>query len=369
MSKDYYKILGVSKNATEDEIKKAFRKLAHQYHPDKEGGDEKKFKEANEAYQVLSNKEKRAQYDQFGQTFSAQDGPAYGGDGFPFGGFQNGGFNVNFDQGDIGDIFEAMFGGNPFGGGGRETRAARTRGADIEFAETITLEEAFLGARKTIRFETYSKCEKCSGRGYDFAKGTKQCGTCHGKGQVREERRTILGTIASVRACVSCKGTGTIPNEPCKECRGTGRVMGKKEVVLDIPQGIEDGQVMKYAGQGGAGEAGSANGDLYIVVRIKPHKDFERVKTDLYAVKEVSVMDILLGKQIPIKDIDGSLYSVKIPEGFDIKNPFRIPGRGMPRPGVFSISRGDCFVTFSFKTPKHLSKKARELLEKLQEEL
>lgn len=367
MGKDYYKILGVSKNATEEEIKKAFRKLAHQYHPDKAGGDEKKFKEVNEAYQVLSSKEKRAQYDQFGQTFSAQGGPAYGGEGFPFGGFGQGGFNVNFDAGDMGDIFEAMFGGNPFGGGARQT--TRTRGADLEFSETITLEEAFSGVKRTVRFETYAKCERCSGQGYDVSKGTKQCGTCHGKGQVREEKRTILGTIASVRACVSCKGTGSIPNEPCKECRGTGRILTKKEVTLDIPRGIEDGQVMKYAGQGGAGEVGSSSGDLYIIVRIKPHKDFERVKTDLYAVKEVSALDMLLGKQISMRDIDGSLYSVQIPEGFDIKNPLRVSGRGMPKSGVFTTTRGDCFVTFTFKTPKHISKKARELLEKLEGEL
>ncbi|RJQ24954.1 molecular chaperone DnaJ [Candidatus Parcubacteria bacterium] len=367
MSKDYYKILGVSKNASEEEIKKAFRKLAHQHHPDKSGGDEQKFKEINEAYQVLSSKEKRSQYDQFGQTF---DGAGMPGGENPFagwGGFQNGGFNVNFDAGDMGDIFEAMFGGNPFGGS-RHTKT-RSRGSDMEFTETITLEESFSGIKKKIHFETHSTCSVCSGKGYHAKKGTKQCHVCHGKGQVREEKRTILGTIASVRVCSSCKGNGEIPNESCKECNGMGRTVGKKEVVIDIPRGIEDGQIMKYAGQGGAGETGSPSGDLYIVIRIKPHKDFERVKTDLYTTKEVPITDILLGKNISMKDIDGSLYSIQVPEGFNIKTPLRVTGRGMPRPGVFGASRGDCFVTITFKTPKHLSKKAQELLEKLEGEL
>ncbi|MFA5870587.1 MAG: DnaJ C-terminal domain-containing protein [Candidatus Paceibacterota bacterium] len=367
MSKDYYKVLGVQKNATEDDIKKAFRKLAHQHHPDKKTGNEEKFKEINEAYQVLSSKEKRAQYDQFGQTFSAQGGPAYDGDGFPFGGFQNGGFNVDFDGGDMSDIFEAMFGGSPFGG--RARTSSRSRGADLEFVETITLEEAFSGAKKTIHFETYSKCARCSGAGFDTSKGTKQCGMCNGRGQVREEKRTILGTIASVRACASCKGKGTIPNEPCKECKGTGRVMGRKEASFDVPRGIEDGQVIKLAGQGSAGEEGMGSGDLYVIIRIKKHKEFEREKTDLYTIKEISPIDLLLGKQISLRDIDGSLYSTTIPEGFNIKDPLRVQGRGMPRPGMFGSSRGDCFVSLTFKTPKHLSKKARELLEKLEGEL
>lgn len=367
MSKDYYKVLGVQKNATEDDIKKAFRKLAHQHHPDKKTGDEEKFKEINEAYQVLSNKEKRAQYDQFGQTFDG--GMPGGGNPFSgFGGFQNGGFNVDFDAGEMGDIFEAMFGGNSFGGG-RSRASSRSRGADLEFVETITLEEAFSGVKKTIHFETYSKCLKCSGQGYEVSKGTKQCGQCNGRGQVREEKRTILGTIASVRTCASCKGKGVIPNEPCKECKGTGRVMGRKEASFDIPRGIEDGQVMKLAGQGSAGEEGMGSGDLYVIIRIKPHKEFEREKTDLYTTKEISPIDLLLGKQISLKDIDGTLYTTLVPEGFNIKDPLRVQGRGMPRPGMFGSSRGDCFVNLTFKTPKHLSKKARELLEKLEGEL
>lgn len=364
--KDYYKILGVSREASADEIKKAYRRLAHQYHPDKAGGNEEKFKEINEAYQVLSDKEKRAQYDRFGHVFSDGAGPGFGGEGWPFGqgGIHwEGGFG---DLGDFGDIFESIF--EQFGGGRRRTYK---QGSDIEITHEITLEEAFSGIKRKIRYETYVSCDTCRGLGYEKKQGTHSCSLCRGRGEIRVERRTFFGNISQVKTCGECGGSGEVPNKACNACGGKGRLLKHKEITLDIAPGIEDGQIIKIKGEGEAGERGGGSGDLYVIIKIKPHPIFERKKNDLYMVKDISVTEALLGKNIVCSDISGEKFSVKIPVGFNFQEKLKVSGRGMPRFGSVSgfLGRGDLYITFNLKLPKHLSAKAKKLLEDLENEL
>jgi len=368
-NKDYYKILGISRSASEDEIKKAYRKLAHQHHPDKAGGDEAKFKEVNEAYQVLSNKEKRAQYDRFGQTFDGagfQGGaPGWGG----FGGFGGDGvkWNVNpEDLGDFSDIFETIF--DQFGGGGRK-RQSYTRGSDIELLKEITLEEAFWGVKETIHYKTFISCNVCSGLGYDKKGGLKECKMCSGKGEIREDRRTFFGNFSQIKKCPECHGRGQIPEKPCKNCKGLGRTSGEREVLFEIAPGIEDGQIIKISGKGETGEHGMGNGDLYVVIRVKQHSVFERKRADLFTEKVISVTDALLGKKIAMTDISGEKFSISVPPGFDLKEKLKISGRGMPRLGAFGSSRGDLYISLRMKLPHSLSSKARKILDDLDHEL
>lgn len=368
MSKDYYKILGVPRGASEEEIKKAYRKLAHQYHPDKAHGNEAKFKEVNEAYQVLGNKEKRAQYDRFGQVFEGtgpQGGPSSGGFG-GFGGFGSEGFRVNIeDLGDLGDIFESMFG--EFGGGFGRRHETYRRGSDVEVAVELTLEEAFRGVRRAIRFSTAVACTKCKGVGYDKAKGTTSCETCKGRGEVREARRTFFGNFTQVRSCPTCRGRGEVPNEECKLCGGSGRITGTREVEITIAPGVEDGQIIQVRGMGEAGERGAAAGDLYVMVRVKPHVAFERKKADLFTSLEVKLTDLALGRTLEVRGIDGERIKVEIPAGYDLHAPLKISGKGMPRFGSFG--RGDLYLTLRVRTPKKLSAKAKKLLEELSGEV
>jgi len=369
MTKNYYDILGVKKDASQDEIKKAFRKLAHQYHPDKSTGDESKFKEINEAYQVLSNVEKRKQYDQFGRVF---EGGVPGG-GAGFGGFnpadfQNwgDGFNGNFSQGDFGDIFETIF--QNFGGGSSGTRRKTYRaGSDIEYVEMLTLEEVFAGVKKNVTFRTQISCGSCGGLGYDEKKGFSTCAKCGGKGEIRVERKTFFGNFSQVTACDECSGRGEIPKEKCKECGGKGRIAGTKDVHIEIAPGIEDGQIMKIKGGGEAGERGGGSGDLYVIIRVKPHETFQREKSDLFIKKEIKITDALLEKEISMKDISGENITFKVPAGFGFDKPLKITGKGMPYFG--SSSRGDLYISITLKTPKKLSRKAKEILEKLDGEI
>lgn len=363
--KDYYSILGVSKNATDEEIKKAYRKLAHQYHPDKTGGDEKKFKEINEAYQVLSNKEKRAQYDRFGTVFEG----APQGAGYAHTGFGTGGFNWNVNIGDMGgfdDIFETIF--SHFGGG--RARQTYTHGSDIEISHTITLEDAFRGSEKRVRFYTNITCDACGGEGKEKGTSLKECAVCKGRGEVREQKQTFFGNFSQVKACGACFGRGSVPEKPCRKCNGRGRARGEREVAFTIPRGIEDGQVIKISGFGEAGEYGSRPGDLYVVVHVRPHAVFRRKKNDLYMEKTLKFTDAALGKKITLTDISGETFSVSLPPGFNLRETLRVPGRGMPRFNAASASRrGDLYVTFNVKTPKKLSERARKLLEELDKEL
>lgn len=361
MAKDFYKVLGVARGASDEEIKKAYRKLAHEHHPDKAGGSEAKFKEVNEAYQVLGNKEKRAQYDKFGTVFegAGPQGSPFSG----FGGFNPQGFHVNMeDLGDLGEIFEGMFGG--FGGARRETYK---RGSDVEVVAELTLEEAFHGVTRTIRFTTAVACTKCKGVGYDKSKGMTQCDTCKGKGEVREARRTFFGNFTQVRACPTCKGRGETPNEECKLCGSSGRVTGTREAKIDIAPGVEDGQVIQVSGMGEAGEQGASAGDLYVVVRVKPHAAFERKRADLFTSREVKLTDLALGKALEVVGVDGERIKVEVPAGHDIHAPLKVSGKGMPRFGAFG--RGDLYFTLRVRTPKKLSAKAKKLLEELEGEL
>jgi molecular chaperone DnaJ len=358
MPKDYYKILGVSRNASEEEIKKAYRRLAHKYHPDKAGGDEKKFKEINEAYQTLSSKEKRAQYGSV---------PPYSGQGFPGWGWDFSGGAPWEDMGDLGDIFETIlehFGG-PGGWGGR--RQAYKRGSDVEVIQELTLEEAFKGTKCKLRYVTAVECSQCSGLGYYKGKGFASCHTCKGKGDIREQRHTFFGQFAQVRACPACQGRGEIPNESCKLCGGKGRVIGARETEVTIAPGVEDGQVIKIAGMGEAGEHGAQSGDFYVVVKVKSHPVFERRGADLYITKEIKITDALLRKEVVCRDIGGQDFKVKIPTGQIFNKQLKVPGRGMPRFG--SAGRGDLYIQFDIKLPSELSSKAKKLIEDLDEEV
>lgn len=368
MAKDYYKILGVSKSATGEEVKKAYRKLAHQYHPDKKGGDEAKFKEVNEAYQVLGDEKKRAQYDQFGSDFagfSASGGP---GAGVNWGGFGNmggfpGGMNGQYvDLGDLGDIFETFFGGM---GGARPKRRTYQQGSDLELAEEITLEEAYRGITKHLQFKTLVVCAACKGQGGDPKAGMETCSVCNGRGEIREERRTFFGSFSQVKTCEKCNGRGELPKKICEICKGKGRVTGERRADIEILPGIQSNQIIQIRGMGEAGEHGSAAGDLYVRVKVKPHAVFERRGDDLVVKHDLKLTDILLGKTVSVPTIEGATAEFEIPANYDLKQPFRIGGKGMPRFGSFG--KGDLLVDFIIKAPKKLSDKAKKLLEELED--
>jgi len=354
MGKDYYQILGIVKGASDEEIKKAFRVLAHKYHPDKEGGDEAKFKEINEAYQVLSNPQKKAQYDQFGQTFDQGGGPGgFGG----FGGFQNGG--VNFDMGDISEMFGDMFGM----GSGRGRR--QSRGNDIEVNAQIGFVEAAFGAEKTFELYKPVACAACSGTGIPPGAKMSTCKRCEGKGRIRQIQRTMLGSFESVVTCNECQGAGNIPESRCKECAGEGVKREKSSVTVKIPAGIDDGETIRVQGQGEAGVRGTPSGDLYLHIRVKSDPRFERDGFDVYSNLEVGFADAALGTTKPIETLDGEL-DVKIPSGVQSGEEIRLKGRGVPH--LRGSGRGDHYVRVIVKTPKHLSRKAKQLLEELKDE-
>ncbi len=369
MVKDYYKILGVNRTASEEDIKRAFRKLAHEYHPDKATGNEAKFKEINEAYQVLSDKRKKAQYDKFGQVFEGGGSPGSAG----WGDFGFGSQGIHWDAGvgdemfDFDDIFDSIFG--QFGGGRR--RQTYTQGSDMETVYELTLEEAFRGLKKEIHIKTYVSCETCKGIGYDKTKGLSACLKCQGKGEIREQRRTFFGNFSQVKSCPDCYGLGQKPNKPCEKCDSKGRIFGLREVTVTIAPGVENGQVIKIKSAGEAGERGGASGDLYVLVKIKPHPIFERKATDLFAVKEISFTEALLDKKISFTDINGEKFYFAIPDGFNFKDKLKVTDRGMPRFGSASsaLGRGDLYLTFNLKRPKNLSAKAKKMLEDLEKEL
>lgn len=375
---DYYKILGINKGASEDEIKKAFRKLAHQYHPDKKSGDEKKFKEIAEAYAILSDKKKREQYDKYGRVFDGQSGGGAGpfGAGGPF----NNGFGFEFDPSafndfaDLGDIFSAFFEGM----GVRQKRRTYRRGADIEIIQEITLEEAFYGVKKELKYNIAINCVKCDGKGYDQKEGLEKCSVCGGSGEIKEARNTFFGNFSQIKQCQECFGSGQIPKKSCVECRGKGIISGNRDIKVEILPGVMDSQFIKITGSGEAGERGAGTGDLYIRIKIKPHHIFARRGNDLFIKKEVKLVDILLGEKIEIPIIDANpegkqasygtrKIQIEIPEHFDLKNDLIIPKQGMP---IFSSSnRGNLIVEFKIKTPKKPNTKAKKILEDLKKEM
>ncbi|HVO28366.1 MAG TPA: J domain-containing protein [Candidatus Paceibacterota bacterium] len=353
MAKDYYQILGIPKNASDDDIKKAYRKLAHQYHPDKAGGSEEKFKEINEAYQVLSDKSKRAQYDRFGSA----GGPAGFGGGAQWGGF--GGFDPSqfADMGDLGDMMESIFEGF----GVRPPRKTYERGADLEVQEQITLEEAFRGITKQVRLRTFVECGKCKGKGAEPGSGFEKCATCDGRGEVRMEKRSFFGSFSQITVCAKCHGTGEVPKKACGACKGSGRLEADRDIRVEIVPGIEDNQLIQIRGMGEAGGRGTAAGDLYVRVRVRPHPVFERHGANLVVAKELNAIDLLLGKKFEAPTIGGGRVSFEIPAGFNLKENLRIPGEGMPH--FNSYGRGDLYVNFIVKAPKKADGKLRKALE------
>ncbi|MFH1867202.1 MAG: molecular chaperone DnaJ [Patescibacteria group bacterium] len=358
MSKDYYQILGVSKSATTDEIKKAFRKLAHEHHPDKHGGSEAKFKEINEAYQVLSNPDKRKQYDQFGTAFETAGGPG----GFNWSDFQRaGGFrteNINFE--DLGDIFGGF--GDIFGFGGGRRRAGPQSGADFQVEMAIDFEEAVFGAVKKIKLEKDMTCSKCDGSGAEPGSKVVKCNQCGGSGQVRQVQRTFLGAIQSVTVCPTCSGVGTKADKLCALCRGKGHERGVRNLEVKIPAGIDSGQQIRLAGEGEPGEKGGRAGDLLIYISVNPHKLFKREAFNLYTNKEISLPLATLGGKVELKTLDGNI-SLKIPAGTQPGTVFKIAQRGVPH--LRSTKRGDILVNIQVKIPSRLSKKEKELMKEL----
>lgn len=363
--KDYYQILGIEKGATEDDIKKAFRVLAHKYHPDKKGGDEAKFKEASEAYAVLSDKKKRAQYDQYGQAFNNGGG---GGGGQGFGGFDFSNFGQGFQgfdgfgngQGgvefDLGDIFGEMFGGGVGGVRGR-------RGRDISMDIEIPFRDAIFGTERRVLITKLGTCDVCEGSGAKKGVGTKQCVTCNGKGQIREARNTFFGSFSSMRACPECKGRGEVPKEPCTHCKGEGTLRKQEEVHIVIPSGVEHGEMIRMPGRGEALAGGTA-GDLYVKIHVKADKNFTRDASSLMTTLKIKLSDALLGGSHTIATLDGDT-TVPIPQGVTQGEILRIRGKGVPSGRA---GRGDLLVRIDIEFPKKLSRAAKEAVEKLREE-
>lgn len=364
MPKNYYQILGVDKTATDDQIKKAFRKLAHEHHPDKTNGSADKFKEINEAYQVLSNKDKRQQYDQFGTTFEA--GQGFSGAN-PFSGFASGGAwdfgNINFSAsddspfGDIGDIFGSFFAGGPTR---RQTRTKR--GADIQIDLEISLAEAVFGSNQLISLRKQKKCPECGGTGAKEAKDFKNCPTCAGSGQVASH----FGPFRTQSTCPECLGQGKIIKNKCSYCHGQGATTEDSDIRIEVPAGIDDGQSVRLSGQGHSGLQGVSAGDLYVRLRVRPEPSFNRQGHDLLTEKLISFTTAALGGEVEVPTIDGRV-KLKIPAGTPSGKKFILRGQGVTK--LRGKGRGDQIVTVNVAVPTRLSKKQKKLLEELEREI
>ncbi|MCR4944978.1 MAG: molecular chaperone DnaJ [Clostridium sp.] len=351
-SKDYYESLGLKKGASDEEIKRAFRKLAIKYHPDKNQGNkeaEEKFKEINEAYQVLSDPEKKARYDQFG---SADFNTGAGAGGF-------GGFDFS-DMGGFGDIFDSFFGG----GGSSQRRNGPKRGNDLEYTLNLTFEEAVFGAKKEISVTKNEICETCHGDGAEPGSEVKTCPHCGGSGQVRVQRQTPLGNFVSTSTCDECHGTGKIIEKPCHTCKGKGRVRKNRKITVNVPAGVDTGNVMPLRGQGEHGERGGSPGDLYVKIRVAPSKQFNRKGNDIYVDTHISMASAALGIEIKVPTVDGDV-TYTVPAGTQSGTLFRLKGKGVPR--VNSSGRGDQYVKVIVDIPKKLNEKQKEALKMFME--
>ncbi len=356
---DYYQILGVAKNATAEEIKKAYRKLAHQYHPDKTKGDDKKFKEINEAYQILSNEKKRAEYDTYGRVFGDNAGGGFGG----FGGFQGDqaagwDFSAGAQGFDINDIFESFFGGGNTGRGARVKR-----GRDISIDVEISFEESVFGVKRVMLLAKTSLCDKCSGSGAEPGASMEKCSFCQGAGRIHETKKSFFGAFTSQRECEKCSGKGSIPSKKCSSCKGRGVLTKNEEVTIQIPPGIENGEMIKIAGMGEAVANGVA-GDLYVKIYVARHSIFSREGENLKMDLDIKMSEAALGGEREIKTLDGAI-KLKIPSGVDSGEILRLRGKGIPRR---SGGRGDLMVRLLIRTPKKISRKAKELMESLKKE-
>ena len=352
--RDYYEVLGVSRDATEDEIKKAYKKLARKYHPDMNPGDkaaEEKFKEVNEANEVLSDPEKKARYDQFG--FAGVD-PTYGAGA---GGGAYGG--AGFDFGDLGDIFGSFFGGG-FGGGAR-TRNGPQRGDSIRASVAISFTEAAFGCEKEVTLERSEQCSACKGNGCAPGTTPEICPDCRGTGTVMRAQRTPFGVMQSQMPCQKCGGTGKIIHQPCQECHGSGSIRHRRTIKVSIPAGIDDGQTISLRGQGHAGRNGGPSGDLLITIMVRPHDIFRREGTAVFCEAPITFAQAVLGGELEIPTIDGKV-KYAIPEGTQTGTVFRLKGKGIPV--LNGRGRGDQYVTVTIETPTNLNKEQKEALRK-----
>ena len=358
--RDYYEVLGVNKGATDDEIKKAYRKLARKYHPDLNKDNPEaaeKFKEIGEAYEILSDKDKRARYDQFG--FAGVD-PNYGaGQGGGFGG------GFGFEDVDLGDIFGSFFGGGFGGGGSRTNRAnAPRQGESIRRTVMLSFEEAAFGCEKEIEIDRVEQCTECGGTGAEKGYTPETCSNCHGTGTVKQTQRTPFGAFSSTGPCPNCRGTGKIIKKPCKKCRGTGQERRSRKLSVKIPAGIDDGQSVALRGQGGAGVNGGPAGDVIVTVSIRPHPLFQRDGYDVWCEVPISYAQACLGDKLIVPTIDGKV-EYTMPAGTQPGTVFRMRGKGIQ--AVNGRGRGDQFVKVTLKVPKNLSDHQKDLLRKLED--
>lgn len=352
---DYYQILGVDRNASKEDIKKAFRKLASQYHPDKKTGDEAKFKEISEAYAVLGDEKKRAEYDTYGHAFQGAGGGAgaSGFGNFNWADFQNTAGNDGFEF-NINDIF-----GDVFGGGSMR----QNRGRDISIDIELSFNDAVFGTTRKVLVTKNNTCAVCGGSGAKKGTSFVTCTTCNGNGRIRETRRSIMGTFQTVRECTVCSGAGQVPKELCDTCRGSGVVRSQDEIVIQIPAGIQNGEMIRMTGRGEAIQGG-VPGDLYVKIHVKPHQTITRDGSTLLTTLHVKLSDALLGNIYSIATLDGNV-EIKIPEGVKHGEMLRIKGRGVPQGGS---ARGDFMVKIYIDIPQKLSRKAKKLIEELKNE-
>ena len=349
--RDYYEVLGVDKGASADQIKSAYRKQAVKYHPDKNKGDktaEEKFKEASEAYHVLSNSERKQNYDNFGHAAFENGGGGRGG----FGNFD---FSNHFS-----DIFEDFF-GEGFGSGGRRSKRSNNRGSDLRYDLSITLEEAYTGKKQDIKFSTSEKCDTCSGSGSKPGHDAGSCSMCGGHGQVRSSQ----GFFTVQQTCPQCSGSGEMITNPCGSCGGQGKKQTSKRLSVTIPKGVDDGTRIRLAGKGEAGSRGASNGDLYLFINVYSHDLFKRSDENLFFECPISIADAALGASIEIPTIDGGKAKIKIPSGTQSGKQFRLKGKGMPY--MRGSGTGDLYVQVNTEVPVSLNKEQKELLEKFRE--
>jgi len=366
MAKDYYQILGVNRNASQEDIKKAFRKLAHEYHPDKKTGNAEKFKEINEAYQILGNEQKRKQYDQFGSAGSSFNSGGFSGSNpFSSQGFNGNNFqgNINFDFGDIED-WSDIFGGSDifssFFGGSRNSNRTK-RGNDLEIEISIDFEEAIFGTKKEIELSKKILCPVCKGNGAEPGSKISTCNTCHGSGRITRIQQTILGNFQTQTICPDCHGEGKKAEKQCHKCRGTGSIYGSERIEINIPAGIDDGQRIKLNSKGEA-ITGGIHGDLYVNIKVRPNKKFVRRGFDIFSTIQISIKQAILGDKIMIETIDGPV-ALKIPEGTQSGTQFKLRNKGVRI--LNGYGRGDHIVEVKVNIPKGLNRHQRKLIEQL----
>ncbi|UUM12562.1 molecular chaperone DnaJ [Proteiniclasticum sp. QWL-01] len=353
-NKDYYELLGLTKDATEEEIKRAFRKLAIKYHPDRNQGDkaaEEKFKEINEAYQVLSDPQKKAQFDQYGTTdFNGGFGQGGGYAGYDFEGF------------DMGDIFSQFFGGFTGSSGRQQSANAPRRGESIEYYLDLTFEEAVFGTKKEINLTVDDTCDTCHGSGAKDPSKKRTCSKCQGSGRIRTQRQTMFGNMMTETVCDVCHGEGEVIEEPCPTCRGKGRVRTQRKVTVNIPKGVDSNNVIPLRGQGSAGFKGGPAGDVHLVLRVKPSSTFVRKGTNIFIDKHIDIAQAALGMETRVPTVDGEV-SYKIPAGTQSGTVFRLKGKGVPLVNSKSDQRGDQFVNVIVDTPQKLNDAQKEALQ------